>query len=195
MASDQRAVMAAFCLAFGIGLASTFGALLNWFFGLAPLFCIRNRAAAADALAQSVDFFSRQAGRLFGLGIGFVGLRVVWAGTMFLSVLAPLKLAHHLAPGWIMLIMAIMTLVYFAGADWLYLARLGSYAALAEDDSHRSRGAGRGTSGRTFAARRAPLSIPPDRDVARQLALLMSINATSRRPPKSLAARYERAHL
>jgi len=32
--------------------------------------------------------------------------------------------------------MAIIALIYIAGADLLYLARLGAYASLAEDDSH-----------------------------------------------------------
>ncbi len=57
---------------------------------------------------------------------------------MFLAVMAPLRLAHHIARGWIGLIMAVVALVYFAGADFLYLARLGAYASLAEDDSHPS---------------------------------------------------------
>jgi hypothetical protein len=136
MANNQRAVRAAVFLAFGIGLAWVFGAVLNWFFGLAPLFCIRNGRGAAEALAQSVVFSSRQAGRLFGMGIGFMTLRMVWAGTMFLAVLAPLRLAHHIAPGWIVVIMAMIALLYFAGSDLLYLARLGAYVSLAEDDSH-----------------------------------------------------------
>ena len=136
MANQERAVRAGFFLAFGIGLAWSFGIVLNWFLGLAQLFCIRNGARADQAMAQSVDFSSRQAGRLFGLGIGFATLRLVWAATMLVAVVAPLKLVHHLAPGWIMLIMAVIVLVYFAGADILHLARLGAYVALAEDDSH-----------------------------------------------------------
>ncbi len=136
MANNQRALRAAFFLSFGVGLSWAFGAVLNWFFGLAPLFCIRNGVEAPEALAQSVDFSSRQAGRLFGLGIGFIAVRIVWAGTMFLAVLAPLKLVHHIAPAWIVAMMATVMLVYFAGADLLYLARLGAYTALAEDDSH-----------------------------------------------------------
>ncbi len=136
MANNQRALSTACFLVFGVGLAWAFGTLLNWFFGLAPLFCIRNGVAAPDALAQSVDFFCRQSGRLFGLGIGFLTLRIVWAGTMFLTVLAPLKLVHHIAPAWIAAMMLTMMLVYFAGADLLYLVRLGAYTTLAEDDSH-----------------------------------------------------------
>jgi hypothetical protein len=136
MANRQRAFMAVFFMTFGIGLAWVFGVMLNWYFGLAPLFCIRNRVGAAEALAQSVDFSSRQAGRLFGLGAGFRALRLVWAGTMFFAVLAPLPLMRHIARGWVGLIMAIVALIYFAGADLLYLARLAAYVSLAEDDSH-----------------------------------------------------------
>ena len=136
MANRQRAFLAASLFAFGAGLAWAFGVMLNWYFGLAPLFCIRNRVGAAEALAQSLDFASRQPGRLCGLGVGFLALRVVWAGTMFFAVLAPLQLAHHIARGWISLMMATVALIYFAGADLLYLARLGAYVSLAEDESH-----------------------------------------------------------
>src|SRR5208282_2261753 len=97
MANNQRAAKAAFLLAFGVGLAVAFGVVLNWFFGLAPIFCVRNGVRAPEALAQSVDLSSRQAGRLFGLGLAFGMLRLVWAGTMCLAVLAPLRLAHHVA--------------------------------------------------------------------------------------------------
>jgi len=135
MADKQHAALAALFFAFGIGLSWAFGVTLNWFFGLAPLFCIRNAAGAPEALTQSTDFVSRQAGSLFGLGVVFALLRLVWAGTMCFVVFAPLGLARHLAPGWIMLLMAMVALVYFAGADLLYLARLGAYASLAQDES------------------------------------------------------------
>lgn len=137
MANQHRAFRAAFFLAFGTGLAWAFGIVLNWLFGLAPLFCIRNRVGATEALAQSADFSSRHTGRLFGLGLGFLALRAVWAGTMFLALLAPLRLTqHHLARGWVGLIMLMVALIYLAGADFLCLARLGTYVAIAEDDSH-----------------------------------------------------------
>jgi len=47
-----------------------------------------------------------------------------------------LGLAHQIARGWIALLMAVVVLIYFAGADLLHLARLGAYVALAEDDAH-----------------------------------------------------------
>ena len=136
MAANGRAGLAALFLVFGIGLPCWFGATLNWFFGVAPLFCIRNGAAAMDALSRSVDFVSQQGGRLFLLGLGFLLLRLLWLGTMMLAFFSPLSLAQHLAVGWVLLMMAIIALLYFAGADLLQLARLGAYASLVEDDAH-----------------------------------------------------------
>ena len=136
MATEGHGGLVALCLVFGTGLAVWVGGTLNWFFGVAPLFCIRNGAPAMDALAQSVDFVSRRGGRLFLLGLGFLPLRLVWFATMSLAMLAPLSWTQHLAPGWVLLIMAAIALLYCAGADLLNLARLAAYVSLAEDDAH-----------------------------------------------------------
>ncbi len=136
MAENDRAGLASLFLVFGIALPCWFGVGLNWLVGIAPLFCIRDGATAMDALAQSVEFVSRRGGRLLLLGLGFLPLRLMWLGTMLLAILSPLSLARHFAPGWVLLIMAAIALIYFAGADLLHLARLGAYASLAEDDAH-----------------------------------------------------------
>jgi hypothetical protein len=128
----MRAVLA---LSGGLGVP-VLAVVLNWFFGVAPLFCIRNGADAMEALEQAVDFAARQAGRLSLLGVGFLALRLVWAGTMWLAFLSPLSWIGHIGGRWTMLLMAVVALTYFAGADLLYLARLGGYVSLAEDDSH-----------------------------------------------------------
>jgi hypothetical protein len=135
MLQQQRAARAAFFYVFGIALSLFFGVVLNWFFGLSPLFCIRQQVIARDALSLTLDFCARQGGRLFGLSLGFLALRLVWAGSMFLLILAPTNLSKHLALGWILLLMGFLFLVCLAGADALYLARLGAYAALAEIDA------------------------------------------------------------
>jgi hypothetical protein len=135
MLQQRHPARAAFFYVFGIALSIFFGVVLNWFFGLAPLFSIRDQANARDALSLTLDFCSRQGGRLFGLSLGFLALRLVWAASMFLLILAPTSMAKHLAVGWILLLMFLLSLIYFAGADALYLARLGAYAALAEIDA------------------------------------------------------------
>jgi hypothetical protein len=135
MLSQQRAFRAAFFYVFGVALSVVFGVVVNWLFGLAPLFCIRDQARARDAISLTLNFCLRQGGRLFGLTLGFLALRIVWAGSMFLLVLAPAGLAKHIALGWVLPMMGSLFLIYLAGADALNLARLGAYTALAEIDA------------------------------------------------------------
>ena len=49
---------------------------------------------------------------------------------------APLSLSGKIATGFLVLIMALVALVYFAGVDLLNLARSAAYVSLAEDDAH-----------------------------------------------------------
>lgn len=135
MMASGRAALGAFFYVFGVALSIMFGVMLNWIFGLAPLFCIRNQVNAPEAVSLTLDFCARQGGRLFGLTLGFLALRLLWAGSMFLLVLAPTGLIDHVALGWVLLFMFLLAMVYFVGADALCLARLGAYAVLAEIDA------------------------------------------------------------
>ncbi len=134
MSQDGRPIRAALALASGLAVPFL-GIVLNWFFAVAPLFCIRNGADAREALEQAVDFAGRHAGRLLLLAVGFLALRLVWVGTMWLAFLSPLSWISEIGGRWTLLLMAGVALVYFAGADLLYLARLAGYVSLAEDDS------------------------------------------------------------
>ena len=134
MREQQGPASAAFFYVFGVALSIVCGGILNWIFGLAPLFCIRNQTNAREAMSLTVDFCWRQGGRLFGLSLAFLALRLVWAGSMFFLVLAPTNLGKNIAIGWVLLMMFALLLIYLAGADALYLARLGAYAALADTD-------------------------------------------------------------
>lgn len=131
----QHAARAAFFYVFGVALSIIFGVILNWICGLAPLFCIRDGVNAREAMSITLDFCSRKGGSLFGLSLAFLALRLVWAGSMFFLVLAPTGLGKHVAIGWVLLMMFGLILVYLAGADALYLARLGACAALVEIDA------------------------------------------------------------
>ena len=136
MMQNGHALRAALALSFGVGLALLAGMLLNWFFGLAALFCVRNGLAGIEALEQAVAFASRLGGRLWLLWAGFFLLRLLWAGTMCLAFFSPLNWREQIGAHGILLVMAGVALVYFAGDDWLHLSRLAAYVSLAEDDSH-----------------------------------------------------------
>ena len=136
MFQDEHAFRAAAALSFGVGVASCIGIFLNWYFALAPLFCIRNGAGVMQSIEQAVDFSALHPGRLTWYGIFFGAARLLWAGIMLMMFLSPLRLAGSIAVGWVLVLMGMVALVYFAGADALYLARLGAYVSLAEDDAH-----------------------------------------------------------
>ena len=91
MAQNEHPLRAALSAVVGLGCAVSCRSCLNWFFGVAPLFCIRNGADAMEALEQAVDFAARHAGRLFLLAVGFFALRLAWAGTMWLAFFSPLS--------------------------------------------------------------------------------------------------------
>jgi len=135
MAQDGHPMRAGLALSGGLGVPFL-AIVLNWFFGVAPLFCIRNGADAMEALEEAVSFAARRAGRLALLAVGFFALRLVWFGTMWLAFFSPLSWIGQIGGRWTLLLMTVVALTYFAGADLLYLARLGGYVSLAEDDSH-----------------------------------------------------------
>lgn len=135
MAKLEHPFAAALALSFGVAFASFVGFLLNWYLGIAPLFCIRNGARAKEAVEQAIEFSSRLSGRLFLLGLGFFTLRLMWAAMMGALFLAPLNLAGTIGARWIALMMGLLALVYLVGADALHLARWGAYVSLADEDS------------------------------------------------------------
>lgn len=135
MAGLERPLMAALALSFGLAFAGFIGFSLNWHLGLAPMFCIRNGVNAREAIDQTLAFSSRQGGRLFLLGLGFFALRLLWMAAMGTVFLAPLNLTGYIGGHWIGGMMGLLALLYFAGADALYLARWGAYVSLAEEDS------------------------------------------------------------
>ena len=135
MAQREHALRAALSLSFGFALACLVGITLNWLLGVAPLFCVRNGASAREALDEALDFGSRYGARLSLLGFGFFLLRLVWAAFMWFAFLSPLSWAAKIGGSWTLLLMGLIALVYFAGADLLSLVRLASYVALLEDGS------------------------------------------------------------
>ena len=135
LADRQRPFSAALTLSFGVGFACLVGIALNWYLGMAPLFCLRNNVDALQAIEQAAAFSARHGRRMFLMGLGYFILRLIWFGTMWMVFFAPLSLSGKIATGFLVLIMALVALVYFAGVDLLNLARWAAYVSLTEDDA------------------------------------------------------------
>jgi len=105
---------------------------LNWFLSLAAMFAVRDDEDVVGALAAAVALCRERTGAVFAVSswTGLAHLVLFGAATTVVSV--PLGLAGVLPGRVIVLAMTLVSLVYFAVADWLYIARLAGYVCITE---------------------------------------------------------------
>ncbi|HLW85773.1 MAG TPA: hypothetical protein VKR60_11210 [Candidatus Sulfotelmatobacter sp.] len=125
----------AFLLLFPLaGLVFLAWSTLNWVLSLAGVFAVRGEGPgnALRALSDAVAFSRERSGAVFAVSTwtGLAHLTVFVVATTVVSM--PLSLAR-IAPGRVVLIGVILiTMAYFAVADWLYMVRLAGYVCIAE---------------------------------------------------------------
>ena len=105
---------------------------LNWFLSLAAMLAVRDGEDAIGALAAAVALCRERTGAVFAVSswTGLAHLVLFGAATTVASV--PLGLARILPGRLILLALVLVTLAYFAVADWLYITRLAGYVCIAE---------------------------------------------------------------
>lgn len=131
-AASPHAAVALFVFLPVAGLVCIFWMVLNWVLSLAAVFAVRGADDTLAAVWAALDLFRERSGALLAVGswVGVAHLVVFVAATTVVSVpmgfipLVPWRLA--------VLAMIVITLAYFAVADWLYMARLAGYICIAE---------------------------------------------------------------
>ena len=105
---------------------------VNWFLVLAAVFAVRDARDSLASISAAVNLFSDRPGALFSVGALF-GLAHFGAFCMFSSFVSfPLALAP-IAPWWLVAGgIGLVTLLYFALVDFLYIARLAAFVAIVE---------------------------------------------------------------
>jgi hypothetical protein len=114
------------------GLICIVWPMLNWLLSLASIFAVRDGEDALGALSAAVIFSRERAGPLSAVS--------TWTGLAHLTALSVAATAVSLPLAFIQvapfrLVIAsviLVTLAYFAVADWLYMARLAGYVCIAE---------------------------------------------------------------
>jgi hypothetical protein len=105
---------------------------LNWLLSLAGMFAVRNVEDAIAAIGSAVALTRERAGAVFAVS--------TWTGLADLVALAGASTIVSIPLGFVGLIpwrlvaaaMILVTLAYFALANWLYMARLAGYVCIAE---------------------------------------------------------------
>ena len=105
---------------------------LNWLFSLAAIFAVRDGEDALGAINATVSFCRDRPGALFAVSFwtGLAHLVAFVAATTAVSM--PLSLITLVPWRLVAVAIILLTLAYFAVADWIYMARLAGYAAILE---------------------------------------------------------------
>ncbi len=103
---------------------------LNWALSLAAVFPVRNGDDAISAISSAVDLCRERTGAVFAVstwtGLGHIAAVVIATSVVFI----PLGLVPFVPWRLAVAVVLLMTLIYFAIADWLYTARLAGYVCI-----------------------------------------------------------------
>jgi hypothetical protein len=109
-------------------LIGFFWSVVNWFLALAPIWIVRDGRPTLRSIVDSVDLYRRGPGPYRGIASWF-GL---WRAAALLAALVAALLAGQATPATSIAICVVIALIYFAVADFLYIARLAAFVALNE---------------------------------------------------------------
>jgi hypothetical protein len=105
---------------------------LNWLLSLAAIFAVRDGEDTLGAISAAATLVRERAGAISAVST-WSGLAHLAAFTVATGVISlPLGFIHVAPTRAVLAVVALLTLVYFAVADWLYIARLAGYVFIAE---------------------------------------------------------------
>jgi|SRR5579864_248117 len=112
-----------------VGIA---GWMLNWFLSLAGVFAVREGEDALAALSDAVGFCRKFAGPVLAVSMWSVLAHFTAFSVATSVVSVPLGLAPAVPGRVVLFALLLVTLLYFAIADWLYVARFAGYVCILE---------------------------------------------------------------
>lgn len=124
----QNPAAAAFVGILVAALIGFFWSVVNWFLALAPIWIVRNGHSALRSIADSVDHYRRGPAPYLGIASGFGFLRAAAMVAAFVAAL----LASQATLATSIALCVVIAIIYFAVADFLYIARLAAFVALDE---------------------------------------------------------------
>lgn len=105
---------------------------LNWLLSLSTVFAVRNGEDALESISSAVSLCRERPGAVIAVSTwtGLAHLVAFVAATTVVGI--PLSLTPLLAWRLVALALILVTLVYFAVADWVHMARMTGYAVILE---------------------------------------------------------------
>jgi len=134
MASAGRPATFLLVFAVVVLLVGILHSRIAWFLLLATLFAVRDRRYTFVAIAEAIRLFRRRSADFYAVGPVFLGIKLFLFCAATAFGLVPVLLIGRV-PGWFVIAMVgLVTVIYFAAADFLFVARVAAYVAVVEDD-------------------------------------------------------------
>ena len=114
------------------GFIGVAGWALNWLLSLAGIFAVRDGEDALGAISAAVTFSREHLGALLAVSTWTGMAHFVAFSVATTAVSIPLSFLQVAPWRAVVAVITFMTLIYFALADWLYMARLAGYVCIAE---------------------------------------------------------------
>jgi hypothetical protein len=128
--SPGKVLLVFWMLSMLIGLAYP---LLNWYLSLAAIFVVRDKASAFGSLAKAMDLCRMRPGALATAGTWFGIAHAIVFVVASSAVAVPMGFAEVLPASVVFGGVLLLTLLYFAAVDFLYVGRLATYVFLLEE--------------------------------------------------------------
>lgn len=106
--------------------------MVNWLLSLAAIFVVANGRETFGAITDAVDLLRRRGGPVFAVGTSFGLAHAAALVVASIAAAFPLGLAGVLPGRIVLAALVVITLLYFAVADFLYMGRLAAYVAIVE---------------------------------------------------------------
>ena len=113
-----------------VGLACS---LLNWYLSLAAIFVVKDGASTFAALAAATDLCRSRPGSIAAAFIWFGVAHTAMLVVASSAAAVPLGLSEVLPAGMVLGGLLLVTLLYFAAVDFLYVGRLAAYVFMIEE--------------------------------------------------------------
>jgi hypothetical protein len=128
--ADPRPGLAFLTFLFIAALVVLLWLALNWFLSLAPLFVLREGEDTFGAISAAIEFCRARAGAVAWSSTVFALIHFLAFVLATAAALVPLMLLGTVPKGVVFLAVLLVTLIYFAVVDFLYVGRLASYVAI-----------------------------------------------------------------
>ncbi len=113
-------------------LVGLFWWVLNWFLSLSTIFAVRDGADAIQAISSAVDFCRDRFGAVLAVSTSTALLHIAAFVIATSMVSLPLGLMPLVPWRLVLLCMLVVSLLYFALADWISTARFAGYVCILE---------------------------------------------------------------